>query len=165
MPDRTPLLLRAADIEAMTPEHKTHFLNPRAVREQRSLGDATGLGHIGVHLVHIAPGHEATEYHMHYNEEECVFVLSGTGTALIDDQEYAIGPGDFIGLPRATAAHNIVNDGKETLVLLVMGERLASDVADYPHRGKRLYRNHGQWDLVDLDDLTPIRGGLPPRKE
>ena len=165
MPERSPLLLRAADIEAMTPQHKTHFLNPRAVREQRSLGDATGLGHIGVHLVHIAPGHEATEYHMHYNEEECVFVLSGTGTALIDDREYAIGPGDFIGLPRATAAHNIVNDGKETLVLLVMGERLASDVADYPHRGKRLYRNHGQWDLVDLDDLTPIRGGLPPRKE
>ncbi|RMG54669.1 MAG: cupin domain-containing protein [Gammaproteobacteria bacterium] len=164
MPDY-PLLLRASDIAAMEPEHKTHFLNPRAVRTQRSLGDATGLGHIGVHLVEIEPGFEATEYHMHHEEEECVFVLSGKGTAVINDVEYDVGPGDFIGLPRATAAHNIMNTGEETLILLVMGERLAFDVADNPHQGKRLYRHRGEWRMVALDQTTPIRGGLPPRRD
>jgi len=27
-------------------------------------------------------------------------------------------------------------------------------VADYPDKGKRLYRNSGQWNLVDLTDIN-----------
>ncbi len=39
------------------------------------------------------------------------------------------------------------------LVCLVMGQRLAQDVSDYPKARKRLYRNSGNWDLVDLDAI------------
>ncbi len=38
-----------------------------------------------------------------------------------------------------------------------MGQRLAQDVADYPHQRKRLYRNNGRWDIVDLEQLTDPR--------
>ncbi len=143
---------------------KTHFLNPNAVRLSRSLGDAVGLGHIGVHWVEVEPGRDATEYHMHYHEEECVFVVAGQGTARIDGEEYPVGAGDFLGLPRGRVAHNIHNSGSETLVLLVMGQRLEQDVADYPDRGKRIYRSAAGWDLVDLDAIEIITPTLPPAK-
>lgn len=151
------LLLKAADIEAMAGQRKVHFLNARAVRINKSLGDAVGLNHIGVHMVTVAPGNEATEYHQHYYEEECVYVLAGSGTVDIEGDRYSLAAGDFVGFPRRTAAHTIVNDGSEILVFLVMGQRLEQDVADYPRQGKRLYRNSGEWNLVDLDQIVDPR--------
>ena len=153
MTDPRKLLLKAADIAALAGERKIHFLNDNAVRVNKSLGDAVGLAHIGVHVIEVQPGHDTTEYHRHWYEEECIFCLSGRGTLEIEGQTFAFEPGDFVGLPRATAAHGLVNDGDEALVCLVMGQRLAQDVSDYPKAGKRLYRNSGQWDLVDLDDV------------
>ena len=161
--DTQPLLLKAADIAAMPGDRRIHFLNPNAVRLNKSLGDAVGLSHIGVHLISVQPGRDTTETHIHYFEEECVYVLSGRGTAVINGERYPLGPGDFLGLPAGRAAHNIVNDGKEELVCLVMGQRLEQDVADYPEKGKRIYRYAGQWDLVDIDDISePRRIFLPP---
>lgn len=151
------LLLTAADIAAMEGEQRTHFLNPNAVRLSKSLGDATGLTHIGVHLVRVAPGRECTEYHKHYYEDECVYVLSGQGTAIIEGDRYPVGAGDFLGLPADTAAHNIINDGTEDLLILVMGQRLQQDVADYPAKGKRLYRNSGEWNMVDIEAISDPR--------
>lgn len=155
--DTRKFLLAAADIAAMPGEHKTHFLNPNAVRINKSLGDAVGLNHIGIHIIHVEPGRDTTEYHVHHFEEECAYVLSGSATAIIGDDRYKIGPGDFIGLPRNTVAHNIINDGDETLVCLVMGQRLAQDVTDYPNQRKRLYRNSGEWNLVDHDVIIDPR--------
>jgi len=46
-----------------------------------------------------------------------------------------------------------------------MGQRLEQDVADYPDKNKRLYRNNGQWDLVNIADISePQRIFLPPDK-
>lgn len=151
--DTRKLLLKAAEIEAMTGERKVHFLNPNAVRINKSLGDAVGLNHIGVHMIYVDPGRDTTEYHKHLYEEECVYVLSGKGTLRIEDDVYPFEQGDFVGLPRNTAAHNITNDGDETLICLVMGQRLEQDVGDYPDKGKRLYRNSGEWNLVDMQDI------------
>lgn len=151
------LLLKAADIDNMPGERKVHFLNPNAVRLNKSLGDAVGLNHIGVHMISVEPGRDTTEYHIHYYEEECVYVLSGRGLLVVDGDEYQMEKGDFAGFPRNTAAHNIVNNGTETLVCLVMGQRLEQDVADYPNQEKRLYRNSGEWNLVDLKDISNPR--------
>ena len=155
--DTRKLLLKATEIENMPGEHKVHFLNPNAVRINKSLGDAVGLNQIGVHLIYVEPGRDTTEYHKHLFEEECVYVLSGRGTLTIEDDAYSFEAGDFVGLPRNTAAHGIVNDGDETLVCLVMGQRLQQDVADYPNKAKRLYRNQGEWNLVDHQHLTDPR--------
>lgn len=155
--DTRKYLLTATEIDAMPGEHKTHFLNPNAVRINKSLGDAVGLNQIGVHMIYVEPGRDTTEYHIHHYEEECIYVVAGSATAIIGDDHYKIGPGDFVGLPRNTVAHNIVNDGDETLVCLVMGQRLMQDVGDYPNQGKRLYRNSGQWDLVDLKAIVDPR--------
>jgi uncharacterized cupin superfamily protein len=155
--DTRKLLLKAAEIEAMPGERKTHFLNPNAVRLNKSLGDAVGLKHMGVHMIYVEPGRDTTEYHRHHYEEESVFVLSGRGKLVIEGESFTLEEGDFVGFPGNTAAHSISNDGPGTLICLVMGQRLPQDVSDYPRQGKRLYRNSGQWDLVDLNCVIDPR--------
>ena len=156
-----PTLLDRADIAAMEGTAKTHFLNDNARRTNRSLGDATGLTGFGFHLIEVAPGHESTEYHVHHHEDECAYVLSGTGTVTIGETDHAVGPGDFIAYPKGGEPHTMINSGDEPLVCIVVGERLAHDVGDYPRLGKRIFRQAGlPWQLVDHDAIeTPNAGG------
>jgi uncharacterized cupin superfamily protein len=144
------MYVSAAKIAAMEGIRRVHNLNPAAIRTDKSLGDEAGLKNIGIHLITIAPRDKSTEFHAHKYEDEAIYVLSGHGTEIIGDQTHKIGPGDFIGLPAGGPAHETINDGSEPLVCLVIGQRLAQDVVDYPRQAKRLYRNTGQRDMVDL---------------
>ncbi|HFD81207.1 MAG TPA: cupin domain-containing protein [Gammaproteobacteria bacterium] len=160
------LIIRASEIDAMAGEKRIHFLNPNARRTTKSLGDAVGLNNIGVHLVCTEPGRDTTEYHRHHYEEECIYVLAGEGTLVVEGDAFPFKTGDFVGFPADTAAHSLKNTGTEPLVCLVMGQRLEQDVADYPQRGKRLYRNSGRWDLVDVENIVDPRtavGAAPDR--
>ena len=149
------MLLSAQAIAAMAAVKRVHALNPGAIRHSKSLGDAAGLQNIGVHLITVEPGDCSTEFHFHLYEEECVYVLSGHGTVVIGEQTQKIGPGDFIGHPIDKVAHEMINDGSEPLVCLVIGQRLAQDITDYPRKGKRLYRNSGVRDRVDIAGIEP----------
>ncbi len=156
----TPYLIRAAEIAGMADLAKTHFLNPNARRVNKSLGDATGLTGFGFHLIEVAPGCETTEHHVHHHEDECVYVLEGAATATIGDEEHAIGPGDFLGYRKGGLAHSIRNTGSATLRCLVVGERLAHDVGDYPRLRKRIYRHQGlPWNLVPHEVIEEPTGG------
>jgi uncharacterized cupin superfamily protein len=147
------MYLSAQKIAAMTAVRRVHNLNPAAIRLDKSLGDEAGLKNIGIHLITIAPGDKSTEFHSHKYEDEAIYVLSGQGLEVIGDETHKIGPGDFIGLPAGGPAHETMNDGAEPLVCLVIGQRLAQDVVDYPRNGKRLYRNSGQRDMLDYANL------------
>lgn len=48
-------------------------------------------------------------------------------------------------------------EGTKALVCLVIGQRLSQDVSDYPRLGKRLYRNSGEWTLVDHANIETIK--------
>jgi uncharacterized cupin superfamily protein len=158
---RDTYILTKAEIARMAGVEKTHFLNPGAKRLNKSLGDATGLTGFGFHLIEIEPGHETTEQHCHHHEDECVFVLSGSATALIGDEEHAIGAGDFIGYRKGGLPHSIRNTGAEVLRCIVVGERLTHDVCDYPRLGKRMYRSSGMpWNLVDRDQVEELGGNV-----
>jgi len=144
------MYLSAEAIAKLESVKRVHNLNPAAIRLDKSLGDEVGLKNIGIHLITIAPGDKSTEFHTHKYEEEAIYVVSGRGTEITGDAHQKIGPGDFIGFPAGGVAHETVNDGTEPLVCLVIGQRLAQDVVDYPRKGKRLYRNSGQRDMVDV---------------
>ena len=60
--------LTAAEIAEMAGTPKTHFLNERARRINKSLGDLTGLTGIGVHLIEVQPGDVTTEHHVHHQD-------------------------------------------------------------------------------------------------
>ena len=151
------LTLKAEAIAAMDGERRVHFLNANADRVRKSLGDAVGLSRIGVHLVTIEPGRDSTAYHRHHFEEECLYILSGRARLEVGDETSELGAGDFVGFPAGGEAHSLTNTGREPLVCLVMGQRLDHDVADYPRQGKRLYRNAGRWDLVDVSAIEDPR--------
>ena len=154
-------LITAAEIAAMDGVRKQHFQNPNARRVNKSLGDAAGLTGLGFHLIEVDPGCETTEYHVHHHEDECVFILSGTGTAEIGDESHPVGPGDFIGYRKGGLPHAIRNTGTEVLRCLVAGERLPHDVADYPRKGLRLFRAAGlPWQVVNRADILEPGGSV-----
>lgn len=153
-------ILKKDDIDQEAGLAKTHFLNDNAQRVNKSLGDMTGLTGFGFHLIEVQPGKESTEYHMHYYEDECTYVLSGTGTVTIGQHRETVSAGDFIAYPKGGEAHTMVNTGTEILKCLVVGERRAHDVGDYPRLGKRIFRNQGSpWNLVDIDSIAEPSGG------
>jgi uncharacterized cupin superfamily protein len=153
MSDKT-YVIKSADIAQMDTQQKTHFLNENAQCRSRSLSEATELTGIGFHIIEIEPGRASTEYHFHYNEDECVYVLSGEGTAQTGDTITAISAGDFLGYPKGGPAHTILNTGTEDLKYIVAGQRLDSDVVEYPHRNKSIFRTNGlKWQVVDTDQL------------
>jgi len=143
-------LVTREQIAAMAGLTKTHFLNPNAVRLNKSLGDLTGLTGLGFHVIEVEPGRDTTERHVHHFEDECLYVLEGEATAFIGDEVVPIRAGDFIGYRKGGLAHGVTNTGATTLRCIVVGERLAHDVGDYPAQDRRIYRNAGMaWDLVD----------------
>ncbi|HFB66554.1 MAG TPA: cupin domain-containing protein [Aeromonadales bacterium] len=150
-------ILKSESINEMKGDARTHFLNPRAKRIRKTISTKVGLENIGVHIVYVESGNESTEHHKHYDEEECFYILSGEGTLRIGDKNYAIGEGDFIGFPADTAAHSIINTGTAVLIILVIGQRLKQDIADYPLKKKRLYRHDDKWDLVDWENINDPR--------
>ena len=158
--DGDTCLITKEAIEAMDGLGKTHFLNTNAVRVNKSLGDKAGLIGLGFHIIEVEPGRDTTEYHVHHHEDECVYVLSGKATAIIGDGRYPVKAGDFIGYRKGGLAHSIENTGDERLRCIVVGERLAHDVADYPRRRKRIYRQAGlKPNLVDHDHIDEPKVG------
>ncbi|MGE5525490.1 MAG: cupin domain-containing protein [Rhodospirillaceae bacterium] len=152
--DDKPVLLRRADIEAMEETKFVHPLNKAAVRHTRSLGDATGLVSLGVHLVRVKSGDQTTEYHYHHHDEEWIYILRGKGAARIDGKEYEVEAGDLLGFVAHSVPHGMRNTGIEDLVYLVGGNRRPFDVCDYPDQRKRRYRTNGKsyfltWDQIE----------------
>lgn len=153
-------LITKKEIEQLEGISKTHFLNDNAQRNNKSLGDLTGLTGFGFHIIEIQPGHDSTEFHKHYHEDECVYILEGQCEALIGDEIYAVAAGDFIGYRADGKAHALRNNSDTVLKCIVVGQRLDHDVGDYPKLKKRLYRQRNlPWNLVDLDSIDEPVGG------
>ena len=147
-------IIKKQEIESTEGLSKTHFLNKNAQRINKSLGDLVGLKNLGFHIIEILPGYESTEYHLHHCEDECTYILSGKATVTIDEMDYEVSAGDFIGYPAGGLPHTMKNTGSETLRCIVVGQRLANDIGDYPRLGKRIYRYNGSNDLVDIDNIS-----------
>lgn len=153
-------IVKRSEIASMQGLSKTHFLNPNANRTNKSLGDLTGLTGFGFHIIEVPAGSETTEQHVHHHEDECVYVLEGQATAIIDDEEHAIEAGDFIGYRAGGKSHTIKNTSDTTFKAIVVGQRLAHDVADYTIQKKRIYRQDGlEWDLVDHENINHPKAG------
>lgn len=153
-------LLTRAEIEQREGLEKTHFLNADARRNNKSLGDWTGLTGFGFHLIEVPPGKFSTEYHQHHFEDECVYILSGEAEVTLGDDTFTATDGDFIGYRAGGPGHCMRNTGTEPLRCIVVGERRAHDVVDYPRHNKRLFRNGEMaWNLVDTTAIDTPQAG------
>ncbi len=144
-------IVRAADIAAHAQEF-SHPWNPQSLMHGTQLGRSVGLKRTGVNFMRVPPGRESYVYHSHRYEEEWMYLLSGSGVALIDGQEFPIAAGDFIGFPTPSVAHLLRNTSTKDLVYLAGGENLEFEVAEFPALGKRMVRMGQQVDIYDVDD-------------
>lgn len=154
-----PELIRAADIAAKAGTH-SHPWNPKSEMKGVQLARETGLKRIGVSVATIPPGKESFVYHSHEREEEWLYILSGTGTAEIDGEEYEVGPGDFMGFPTPSVAHHLRNGGSEDLVYLMGGENRDVEIATFPRLGKKMVRVGESVEIYNVDDARDF-GPLP----
>lgn len=129
-------LVRTVDLPAADAVHVRHPLNPASDVHIQRLGERTGMSRVVVSLARVPPGKESFVLHAHLRDEEFVYILEGTGTAVIGDAEVAVGPGDFMGFPTDGTPHHLKNTGATDLVYLMGGERSALEVARFPGAGK-----------------------------
>jgi uncharacterized cupin superfamily protein len=93
-------------------------------REKRQLGDALGLGKIGINHTTLPPGKESSMRHWHTHEEEFIYVLSGEVVLRTDAGEQLLTAGMCAGFPLGTTdGHQLVNRGSEPAVYLEVSNR------------------------------------------
>ena len=148
-------IVRAADIAAHSQQF-SHPWNPHSEMHGTQLARSVGLKRTGVNFIRVPAGRESYVYHSHQYEEEWIYVLSGPAIALIDDTEYEVMTGDFIGFPAPSVAHLMRTRGPEELVYLSGGENRDFDVADFPKLGKRMVRMGNHADIYDSTDAKPF---------
>lgn len=83
-----------------------------------------GLKRIGAGIDIIPPGRRSGWPHAHEEEEEFVYILTGTPDLWIDGHIYPLKPGDAAGFPAGTGiAHTFINNSDTDVLYVVLGER------------------------------------------
>ena len=67
-------------------------------RPGRRKGWSRPHSRIGFHIIEVQPGHESTECHKHYFEDECVYILEGEAQAQIGDDNFSVKVGDYVNI-------------------------------------------------------------------
>lgn len=151
-----PSTILRADRIAANPFDFRHPLDDNAEIRVFPLSYATKLKNTGVSLAHLAPGRSSYPQHRHHVEDEWIYILSGTAVLRLDDEDHAVGAGDFAAFPVGGAAHKLTNSGPETLVYLMGGQREAADIVDFPEQNVRLNWTGQRVDTAPLDGFAPF---------
>ncbi len=153
MSDRSKVL-RRSEI-ANCEESFSHPWNNNSEVIGTHLSAKTGLTRAGVSLVRIPAGKESFIYHAHHREEEWIYILSGSGTARIDGEDFDVLQGDFMGFPTGVA-HHLLNTGNDDLVYLMGGEHTDMELADFPDLDRRMIRRGKDVEIFKLSDAKPF---------
>jgi uncharacterized cupin superfamily protein len=102
-------------------------------RVRHRLGDHFGLANFGINLTELVPGSISALVHHHTKQDELVYIVSGTPTLVIDDNEYLLRPGDCCGFKAGSGVgHQLINKTGTTVLYLEVGDRTAGDLPVYP---------------------------------
>ena len=150
-------LIHAGEVTNIPELPFQHSLNPRSKVYLRSLSALAGLQRLGLHLGRLPPGAESFAFHYHHYEEEFVYILSGRGVAEIGDQEYEVGPGDFMLFTAPSVGHHLRNPFEADLVYLMGGESHEVEIGEFPRLKKRAVFEKGKDAyIIDLDSTRPF---------
>ena len=84
----------------------------------------------------VPPGKTAFPFHKHFTNEEAIYVLAGKGTMRLDDEEFEVGPGDYIALPPEGPNHQLINSGSEDLDYFCLSTMIHPDITLFPDSDK-----------------------------
>jgi uncharacterized cupin superfamily protein len=122
-------------------------------RLKRKLGEHFGLTNFGVNLTHLATGAVSALAHRHSQQDEFIFVLAGTPTLILGEQEFVLQPGDCYGFKAGMeVAHQLVNRSPAPITYLEIGDRPTGDEVTYPHDDlKATQLPNGGWLITHKD--------------
>ena len=146
--------IRAIDVEAVTGQtiYPEPYARVVAGRTKRKLGDVFGLQHFGVNLTHLEPGSASALLHAHTIQDEFVYIVEGTATVTIGDQEYELSPGECVGFKGGSQPHQILNRSNATVTYLEIGDRVRGDEVVYPKDDIALRAaENGGWIITRKD--------------
>lgn len=121
-------------------------------REKRVLGDLFGLSNFGVNLTHLAPGGSSALRHHHAKQDEFIYVVQGHPSLITNAGKTQLAPGMCAGFKADNGdAHQLVNDSKEIVIYLEVGDRSAGDEVSYPDDDLKAVFVEGQWQFLHKD--------------
>lgn len=137
MPNRKTCQLPALDPKSVPQSPANDYPEPFHSRmgdaARRALGDACGMGKLGVNLVVLAPDAQSSLRHWHTLEDEFVFVLDGEVTLESDAGEQVLTTGMCAGFRAGDRnAHHLINRSGKPVRYLEIGNRTEGDDCFYP---------------------------------
>jgi uncharacterized cupin superfamily protein len=123
-------------------------------RLKRKLGDYFGLTQFGVNLTHLSPGAVSAMAHSHSKQDEFIWIVEGSPTLVLGEQEFLLTPGDCYGFKAGKGiAHQLVNRSQATVIYLEMGDRAPGDEVEYPNDDLKATQSiNGKWIFTHKDD-------------
>jgi uncharacterized cupin superfamily protein len=123
-----------------------------AGRHKRRLGDHVGLKNFGVNLTRLDPGAESSMRHWHAKQDEFIYVVEGEVTLVTNAGRQKLTPGMAAGFPAGKAdGHQIVNETKNPVLYLEIGDRTPDDSARYPDVDLAVRMVEGKWVFTHKD--------------
>ena len=122
-------------------------------RSSLRLGDAGGLTQFGVNLVTLEPGALASLRHWHLKEDEFAIVLDGELVLIEEESATPMRPGDCAAWKAGVAnGHHFVNRSDRPARFLVVGSKIADEVASYADVDMKIHMNSGKPRFTYRDD-------------
>lgn len=115
-----------------------HAHGNRFAAAYASLTAGSGAQHLGARLVDIPPGKRGWPLHCHHNNDEMFVILRGRGSLRWGTESQPVAAGQVVVCPAGgpETAHQLVNDGTETLRYLAISSMRDPDIMEYPDSGK-----------------------------
>jgi len=103
--------------------------------KQIKVGDLGGLTQFGVNKTILPPKSATAMRHWHEEEDEFVFIISGTATLIDKDGECEMNSGDCATFKSGdNNGHAIVNESNQDVFLLEIGTRAQKDIVHYTEK-------------------------------
>jgi uncharacterized cupin superfamily protein len=118
-------------------ELKRRDWEPGIGADETNVSRPMGLTQLGASYFEVKPGESAFPFHVHYQEDELIYLIGGQGTYRFGDRSYAVKAGDILSAPagRAEMAHQLTNSGSETLKYLCVSSLPEINVVELPEKG------------------------------
>lgn len=108
---------------------------------------ALGTGALACGLWELPPGKKSFPFHSHHVTEEAMFVISGSAKVRTPQGLTPIGPGDFLHFEPGKEAHQLINDGNDTLLYFAVSAPKGVDIVEYPD-SQKVASSVGVWPDV-----------------
>ena len=123
-------------------------------RVKRALTQALGLTQFGVNLTILEPGAKSSHRHWHAREDECIYVLSGEITLILDDGEHRLTAGMAAGFPAGDAnGHHLINLSAQPATYLEIGSRSEVESATYTDVDLRAEKSGGAYHFLHKNGM------------